>query len=73
VCAVKKVSENAMSLKQIEDFKSEANVMVKVRPHPGIVRLLGICSSPLCIVMEYVPNGSLLKWLRRYAKISVYI
>jgi serine/threonine protein kinase len=65
VCAVKQVSENAMSLKEIEDFKSEARIMAQVRPHPGIVRLLGLCASPLCIVMEYVPNGSLLKWLKR--------
>ena len=48
---------------QIQDFFTEAELMKKLRPHPNITQLLGVCTDPLCIVLEFVPNGSLYSWL----------
>nr|KAG5689759.1 hypothetical protein BaRGS_031160 [Batillaria attramentaria] len=43
-----------------------ARVLHQVR-HKNLVRLLGVCSSmePVYFVMEYMPNGSLLDFLRQ--------
>ena len=38
--------------------------MKKLRPHPNVVQLIGFFESPLGIVTEYVPRGSLEGWLR---------
>eukprot|EP01114_Cavostelium_apophysatum_P023321 TRINITY_DN8743_c0_g1_i4.p1 TRINITY_DN8743_c0_g1~~TRINITY_DN8743_c0_g1_i4.p1 ORF type:complete len:2119 (-),score=526.12 TRINITY_DN8743_c0_g1_i4:35-6391(-) len=32
--------------------------------HPNIVSMVAFCTSPCCAVLEYVPNGNLLKFLR---------
>lgn len=39
---------------------NEVTMLSKFR-HPNIVLMMGICSVPpkLCIVMEYMPEGSL--------------
>lgn len=43
----------------MEDFLQEANLMMSLRPHENVILLKGICSSPLCIVTQYLPGGSL--------------
>jgi len=48
---------------QQEEFFAEAEVMKKLTPHPNVTRLLGICSKPVCMVLEFVDNGSLSAWL----------
>lgn len=41
--------------------------MKKIGKHPNIVTLIGCCTlkDPPCMVMEYVPCGDLLQYLRR--------
>ena len=48
----------------ISEFFAEADLMSKLRAHPNITQLLGICQSPLCMVTEYVHNGSLWDWMK---------
>ena len=36
----------------------------RVLRHPSIVLLIGACSSPPCLVYEYMPQGSLYDRLR---------
>lgn len=40
----------------------------KIRPHPNVVLLLGACtdpSSPICIVTEFVKDGSLFDYIHK--------
>lgn len=55
---------NDMSLQGDKEFKSEVEVLSKVR-HPNLVMLLGSCSegSQKLLVYEYVCYGSLDKFL----------
>lgn len=48
----------------VDEFFAEADLMTKLRPHPNITQLLGICAHPFCIVTEFVQNGSLWSWLK---------
>ncbi|XP_065492119.1 cytoplasmic tyrosine-protein kinase BMX [Caloenas nicobarica] len=64
--AIKMVKEGAM----LEDeFIEEAQTMMKLN-HPKLVRLYGVCSKsyPIYLVMEYMPNGCLLSYLRSHGK-----
>jgi len=61
-CVCKKANEENSS-QTIEQFLKEASLMQKLR-HPNICQLYGICSSPLCIVMELLPEGSVDKLLK---------
>eukprot|EP01118_Nematostelium_gracile_P005329 TRINITY_DN1677_c0_g1_i1.p1 TRINITY_DN1677_c0_g1~~TRINITY_DN1677_c0_g1_i1.p1 ORF type:complete len:586 (+),score=131.95 TRINITY_DN1677_c0_g1_i1:44-1801(+) len=58
VVAVKQISGN-FKAQEIENFKGEALVMTKLRPHSNVVQFLGITSEPLCIVTEFLEGGSL--------------
>ncbi|NXF39544.1 BMX kinase, partial [Nyctibius bracteatus] len=64
--AIKMIKEGAMSE---DEFIEEAQTMMKLN-HPKLVRLYGVCSKsyPIYLVMEYVPNGCLLSYLRRHGK-----
>lgn len=44
---------------------SEANIMKQCQ-HPNLVRLFAVCTTeePFYIITEYMPNGSLLEYLR---------
>ena len=48
----------------------EIELMKEVGIHRNIVSLLGywIQSPPIMLIMEYVPNGDLLQWLRNKRK-----
>ncbi|KAL6065542.1 putative serine/threonine-protein kinase SIS8 isoform B [Balamuthia mandrillaris] len=55
----------------LEDFAREAEVMQRLPPHPNVVLLFGVCmdaENPLCIVTEFLPNGSLLDHLHDIKK-----
>ncbi|XP_078374585.1 ephrin type-A receptor 4-like isoform X2 [Oculina patagonica] len=64
--AVKSLKENAQP-KDIQDMLSELDVMKSLQPHPHVVRLIGCCTDkdPLLIVVEYLPYGDLLGYLRK--------
>ena len=58
-------SENAMEQDKRQLLR-EIEVMREVGTHRNIVSMLGywIQSPPIMLIMEYVPNGDLLHWLR---------
>jgi tyrosine-protein kinase Fer len=53
---------------QKRKFLQEGRIL-KQYDHPNIVKLIGICvqKQPIMIVMELVPGGSLLMFLRKNA------
>ena len=53
-----------------EDFKMEINFMKTIGRHENVVTMLGCCTlyPPLCLVVEYVPHGDLLHYLRNLRK-----
>lgn len=53
---------------QKRKFLQEGRIL-KQYDHPNIVKLIGICvqKQPIMIVMELVPGGSLLNFLRKNA------
>jgi serine/threonine protein kinase len=60
--AIKTLKAGTMSR---QAFLEEASIM-KNCDHPNLVKLYAVCSKdePLCIVTEYMCNGSLLEYLR---------
>ncbi|XP_020609128.1 tyrosine kinase receptor Cad96Ca-like [Orbicella faveolata] len=64
--AVKSLKETAQQ-KDIQDMLTELEVMKSMQPHPHVVRLIGCCTEkdPLLIVLEYLPYGDLLGYLRK--------
>ncbi|OXB80357.1 UNVERIFIED_CONTAM: hypothetical protein H355_012790 [Colinus virginianus] len=64
--AVKMIKEGVMSE---DEFIEEAETIMKLN-HPKLVRLYGVCSKlhPIYLVMEYMPNGSLLSYLQSHGK-----
>jgi ankyrin repeat protein/serine/threonine protein kinase len=62
--AVKQLLMENISQEAADEFASEAVVMAKLR-YENIVQFYGYCVSPqYCIVMEYMPHGSLFNVLR---------
>ena len=55
---------------EIEDFKMEINFMKTIGLHENVVTMLGCCTlyPPLCLLVEYVPHGDLLHYLRDLRK-----
>ena len=52
---------------QKEEFKSEIEEMKLLGFHPNVVSLVGCCTHQehKFLVIEYVPFGDMLQWLRR--------
>ncbi len=50
----------------LQDFQHEADLYCKMKPHPNIVQLIGICTDGTqpAIVLEYCNGGSLEKYLK---------
>ena len=50
-----------------EDFLQEINLMKSIGFHKNIVNLIGASTQmePLCLVLEYMPHGDLLHYLRK--------
>ncbi|KAK2570252.1 Tyrosine-protein kinase receptor torso [Acropora cervicornis] len=61
-----KVLNDKVDEEEIEDFKMEINFMKTLGRHENVVTMLGCCTlyPPLCLIVEYVPYGDLLKYLR---------
>ena len=59
-------SENAMA-EERRQFIREIELMKEVGTHRNILSMLGFWtqSSPIMLIMEHVPNGDLLQWLRK--------
>ena len=54
-----------------DDWKNllqELNVMLQLGQHPNVVSLIACCTEkiPYFLILEYVVNGKLLNYLRRY-------
>ena len=47
-------------------FLQEIDLMKDVGSHPNILSIFGfwVRSEPIMLIMEYVPHGDLLQWLR---------
>ena len=67
--AIKKLRIQAVDGAAVsKEFKKEVKIMRTLR-HPNIVEFLGVCMEPpnLCLVTEYLSNGSLEDVLTRIA------
>ncbi|XP_068733694.1 tyrosine kinase receptor Cad96Ca-like [Montipora capricornis] len=64
--AVKMLKANAPPSDR-KDLLSELELMKKVKPHPHVIKLIGCVteSEPLMVLIEYVPFGDLLGYLRK--------
>ncbi|XP_022803828.1 ephrin type-A receptor 3-like isoform X2 [Stylophora pistillata] len=64
--AVKSLKDNAKK-KDLQDMLTELDLMKTMRPHPHVVKLIGCCieKDPPLIVLEYLPYGDLLGYLRK--------
>ncbi|XP_073246813.1 platelet-derived growth factor receptor beta-like [Porites lutea] len=65
IVAVKVLLENAGE-EEKRQFLQEIDLMKDVGSHRNILSILGfwIRSEPIMLIMEYVPHGDLLQWLR---------
>ncbi|HQZ88286.1 MAG TPA: protein kinase [Gammaproteobacteria bacterium] len=62
--AIKQLLSDDISHEAKEEFEAESQVMARLRS-PNIVQFYGYCLNPRhCIVMEYMPNGSLYSILK---------
>ena len=57
------MDQESVDESKIRDFFGEAELMMKLKGHPNITQLLGICFEPICLITEFVDNGSLRKFL----------
>ncbi|XP_015751955.1 PREDICTED: fibroblast growth factor receptor 2-like isoform X3 [Acropora digitifera] len=64
--AIKMIKANARESDK-RDLKSELELMKTLKPHPHVIKLLGCVteSEPLLVLIEYVPYGDLLGYLRK--------
>ncbi|XP_068754312.1 uncharacterized protein [Montipora capricornis] len=64
--AVKMLKANAPESDK-RDLKSELDLMKTLKPHPHVIKLLGCVTEtdPLLVLIEYVPYGDLLGYLRK--------
>ncbi|XP_068685782.1 tyrosine kinase receptor Cad96Ca-like isoform X2 [Montipora foliosa] len=64
--AVKMLKVNAPPSDR-KDLLSELELMKKMKPHPHVIKLIGCVteSEPLMVLIEYVPFGDLLGYLRK--------
>lgn len=55
--AIKKLNpkKNKDQETNLKEFKSEVEILGSLS-HPNLVTLFGYCSSPMCLVMEYLPK-----------------
>ncbi|XP_015755460.1 PREDICTED: fibroblast growth factor receptor 3-like [Acropora digitifera] len=66
IVAIKMVKANARESDK-RDLKSELELMKTIKPHPHVIKLLGCVteSEPLLVLIEYIPYGDLLGYLRK--------
>eukprot|EP01113_Clastostelium_recurvatum_P015528 TRINITY_DN1867_c0_g1_i2.p1 TRINITY_DN1867_c0_g1~~TRINITY_DN1867_c0_g1_i2.p1 ORF type:complete len:887 (+),score=197.31 TRINITY_DN1867_c0_g1_i2:49-2709(+) len=64
--AVKMLAAGQMTQRDVSHFQDEASLMSTLQANPHVVNFFGICFKPtLCIVVEYLPRGSLSDHLRQ--------
>ena len=58
------------SNQEINEFMQEIEFMKAIGYHENILAILGCCTQqlPLCLIVEYVPNGDLQSYLRKLRK-----
>ena len=47
--------------------------MKSIGSHPNVVGMIGCCTSPsqpVCLIVEHMPGGDLLHYLRRHRHVS---
>jgi len=49
--------------KALNEFWREAEIVSHLRPHANIVSFFGVCTEPLCIVLEFMSKGALSRYL----------
>lgn len=47
--------------------------MANLKPHECVVLFLGYCISPICLVMEYLPGGSVESLLHERKKSNSFL
>ncbi|CAH3162632.1 unnamed protein product [Pocillopora meandrina] len=64
--AIKMLKSNAAESDK-RDLTAELDTMKQLKPHPHVIKLLGCVteSEPLLVLIEYVPFGDLLGYLRK--------
>jgi serine/threonine protein kinase len=62
--AVKRLRIESPTESDRSEILQEAKLLVELKPHPNLVQVLGFCSLPPMIVMEYCEGGSLLRALK---------
>jgi len=55
--------------KQYKEFIEEARIMSKIPPSPYVLKLIGICDQPPCMLTEFVGGGTLWELLKSPAKV----
>jgi sterile alpha motif and leucine zipper-containing kinase AZK len=82
-------SVRSMCTAAVDDFWREASLVMRLRPHANVVQSLGVCASPLCLVLEFLPGGNVfayvsdkskplnnalvLKWVRGIASVMLHL
>lgn len=58
------------SKQEINEFMQEIEFMKAIGYHENVLAILGCCTQqmPLCLIVEYVPNGDLQSYLRKLRK-----
>ena len=50
--------------KELKEFIEEAQIMMKIpKNNNHVIKMIGICAQPLCIVSEYIDGGNLKQYL----------
>ena len=50
--------------KELKEFIEEAQIMIKIPNNNNhVIKMIGICAQPLCIVNEYIDGGNLKQYL----------
>jgi serine/threonine protein kinase len=52
------------------ELEAEVKLMTKLRNHPNVVTIYGFVSDPVCIILEYCANGSLLDYLIKHPNLD---
>ena len=65
--AIKKLANTVSGGGQLNEFFRESALMLSIKPHPNILRPIGMCQEVknYALVMELVPGGSLDSFLKK--------
>ncbi|XP_066932854.1 ephrin type-A receptor 4-B-like isoform X2 [Clytia hemisphaerica] len=60
--AVKQLKDD-IKITDEKDFEDELELMKELKGCKNVIRLLGACSYPRCMIVEYLPGGDLLSFM----------